>query len=409
LFFKTIINNVNMRKKLKRFLQNKKVKAFTLIEILIVITIIAIIVTAIIILVRPGQKLAEARDAGREGHIDGLQSAIYVYRVDHGEYPVNIPNYLTDGEKEVCNTNIIDEEDEATVCAAADLVDISILVEEGYLAAIPVDPLGGIEETYGTGYLVAYGSIILRAPNAETRIISRGNIPAVVAQLTATADPVNQKVTLNWNGYSGGLETYNVYRKESSGAEYGEALITLTDAGYEVEYDDEDVVSGTTYYYIVTQMLDAGRESAESNEASVLFAYSDSPSGYAWGDFTGWVQYVPDDEQAWGIDIDPSTGNMSGYMWSDNIGWISLNEDGPYPTTPENSVVLSFSTYKVTGWAKAMTTGEWILFGPIDVEGTDYGVYIENDEYKGWAWGGDTIGWISFSCENTDTCATSQY
>lgn len=391
-------------------LKTKNKEGFTLIEMILVIAIIAIISVLVIRLLNPGRKMAEARDANRENHLDALQSAIYVYKVDHEEYPPNVPNYLSEGEKEVCNTNIIDKEDEATVCAAADLVDLSVLVDEGYLAVIPVDPSGSVHETYGTGYFVASGSIILKAPLAETRIISRGAIPAVVAQLTATADPVGQKIVLTWNGYSGGLDDYKVYRKESEGAEYGEAEYTVNDAGYEVEYDDTNVISGTTYYYVVTQMLGEERESLQSNEASALFAYDVSPTGYAWGDFTGWISYFPSEvEGDGGIEIDPSTGNMSGYMWSDTIGWISLDETGPYPEAPNNSVQLSFSTYKVTGWAKALTTGEWILFGPIDVGGTDYGVYIENDEYKGWAWGGDTIGWISFSCENTDTCATSQY
>jgi len=61
---------------------NKKQRAFTLIELLIVIGIIAILAATVIITITPGQRLAEARDATRAKHLNALESALYVYNID---------------------------------------------------------------------------------------------------------------------------------------------------------------------------------------------------------------------------------------------------------------------------------------------------------------------------------------
>ncbi len=141
--------------------QNKKQSGFTLIELLIVIGIIAILAAAVIITITPGQRLAEARDGVREGHLNVLQISTYLYVVDNGDYPTTITTTST----EICNTNTVDPGD----CAGHGLIDLSMLT----LATMPVDPHGGVDSN-GTGYFIAKGSIILTAPKAETRTIAIG-------------------------------------------------------------------------------------------------------------------------------------------------------------------------------------------------------------------------------------------
>ncbi len=148
---------------------------FTLIELLIVIGIIAILAAAVIIAVKPGEKLAEARDSRRERDLITLESAVYIEWLDEGRAHPNIPT--AEGEedpeeeaKEICNTNI-----EAVVCG--DLVDLSDFVPK-YLPTMPVDPHGGIDPN-GTGYevvLVGNPKIALRAPKNETRGVAVGPI-----------------------------------------------------------------------------------------------------------------------------------------------------------------------------------------------------------------------------------------
>ncbi len=251
----------------------KKKQGFTLIELLIVIGIIAILAVAVIIIASPAEKLAETRDTTREKSLIALEKALYVYNLDKGSYPETVPSYLEEGEKEICNTNIIDPEDTAEICATEDLVDLSILVKEGYLGSIPVDPRKKDHEVYGTGYWVASGSILLWAPHAEKREIMRGTIAARPTQLTTEVDLINARVILTWKGYQDGLPQYSIYRKGSLQEDYGEPLDTISDAGYEnVTYYDTTVSSGETYYYIVTQALTPERESTPSNEASVTYA-----------------------------------------------------------------------------------------------------------------------------------------
>jgi hypothetical protein len=88
-------------------------------------------------------------------------------------------------------------------------------------------------------------------------------------------------------------------------------------------------------------------------------------------------------------------------------------------------------THQVSGWARACAgaanpdcTGGAVANGagwdgwiklrkdPSD-SGPDYGLLIDDSiephQFKGWAWGSDVIGWLSFNCSDTGTCAGSDY
>ncbi len=134
-------------------------KSFTLIELLIVIAIIAIIAIGIIVLIIPGERLAQARDATRAAHLKNLETALYLYSLDNeGIYPEEVTSELI----EICNT-------EAGV-DCTDLVNLSTLG-----ITIPVDPLGGINPN-GTGYFVFLinNQVRLSSIKAETQTISVG-------------------------------------------------------------------------------------------------------------------------------------------------------------------------------------------------------------------------------------------
>jgi prepilin-type N-terminal cleavage/methylation domain-containing protein len=143
-------------------------KSFTLIELLLVVAIIAVLATAIIFAIKPGERLAQARDATRERHLHALRTALNTYRVDYGTFAnLNLPNNLT----EICDTNKVNPSD------CGNLVNLSSLVPQ-YLPSIPVDPLGGVSAT-GTGYAVAlkHNEILLSALKSETRPVTAG--PAI--------------------------------------------------------------------------------------------------------------------------------------------------------------------------------------------------------------------------------------
>jgi len=88
-------------------------------------------------------------------------------------------------------------------------------------------------------------------------------VPAAPTGLTATAG--DGVVTLSWNAVSG-ASTYNVIRGTTSGGPY---TTTNGVAGTTTNYTDASVSDGTPYYYVATA-VNAGGQSADSNEAMAL-------------------------------------------------------------------------------------------------------------------------------------------
>ena len=91
-----------------------------------------------------------------------------------------------------------------------------------------------------------------------------------------TADSGDDQVTLNWDAVTGAI-SYNVKRSLTTGGPYE----TIASNVFGTSYVDNDVVNGTTYYYVVTAVNSDG-ESANSNEASATpQAVENPPSGKA--------------------------------------------------------------------------------------------------------------------------------
>ncbi len=96
-----------------------------------------------------------------------------------------------------------------------------------------------------------------------------------VATNTGTAVPppenlnaqgvADDTINLNWDPPAGpSPDSYNVYRSTVDGGPY--TLLANVGGGF-VAYDDNTVVQGTTYYYVVTSVVGA-QESVYSNQAS---------------------------------------------------------------------------------------------------------------------------------------------
>ncbi len=159
---------------------------------------------------------------------------------------------------------------------------------------------------------------------------------------------------------------------------------------------------------------------------------SNNINGYAWSPNIGWVSFncTNDDSCAtsnYGVSLNSDTGYFSGYAWSPNIGWISFNETNPpdnysFNTSCKTSgcnssnnctACYNSGSENVHGWAKILSLGDngWIKFHDTWTNG----VSIDSDTGSliGWAWNGNSddsgIGWLSFSCANDNSCATSDY
>jgi prepilin-type N-terminal cleavage/methylation domain-containing protein len=153
-------------------------KGFTLIELLIVMAIISIIAAVVFVALDPLTRFRDSRDAARWTDISAIVSAVKIDQVDNGgDYLPAVKNMdntsvymIVDGTPTVdCtsgNANCgID------VTAAADCVDLSGLVTQGYLGKVPVSPNGqGSWNSHLTGYTMqksSTGILTVRACEAE--------------------------------------------------------------------------------------------------------------------------------------------------------------------------------------------------------------------------------------------------
>ncbi len=171
-------------------------RAFTLIELLIVIGIIAILAAAIIVAISPGQQLAQARNTTRRNHINSLQTALYAHYLDENEYPGGINEDL----QEICHPEV-----EEVNCDGVYLGNTNI--------PIPVDPHA---QGSGTGYevMILGNKISFNAKHSEIeeRIVINLTLPYIIFQEERLyIYPVDNSGSINWGptGNETGATFYN--------------------------------------------------------------------------------------------------------------------------------------------------------------------------------------------------------
>ncbi len=153
---------------------------------------------------------------------------------------------------------------------------------------------------------------------------------------------------------------------------------------------------------------------------------NDLLSGYAWSENVGWVSFNCTDEGTcsssdYGVDFSEADGDMSGYAWSENVGWITFNrgDAGNPPAAPFNDgsesdpiAQVDLDTYELSGWCRALSYGDgWDGWVSLSTTTSDYGIAksSENQEFEGYAWGDEVIGWLSSNCETDGSCTSSDY
>lgn len=129
--------------------KKQQTRAFTLLEILLVVAIIAILAGIVIVAINPAKQLGSARDSQRKSDISNLYKAVNQYLIDKGTPPLSI----TDELQPIC-----------VLGQSSNCVDLSVLVPD-YLTTIPVDPQAS---TY-SGYEIAKvgDNVYVEAPLTE--------------------------------------------------------------------------------------------------------------------------------------------------------------------------------------------------------------------------------------------------
>lgn len=82
----------------------------------------------------------------------------------------------------------------------------------------------------------------------------------------AAPPPIQHTVNLSWNPSTSTVDGYRVYRSTTSGSGFS----PLTSVVSELSFADDTVVSGDTYYYVVTAVDAQGDESPHSNQATAV-------------------------------------------------------------------------------------------------------------------------------------------
>lgn len=113
----------------------KKMKGFTLIEILVVVGLIAILAAITIVAINPAKNFADTRNTQRSANITQILNAITQYTSEKGHALADL------GTIPVCPT---------TAAIGTGGIDLGSSLVDEYVAAIPVDPSTGTDAD--TGY-----------------------------------------------------------------------------------------------------------------------------------------------------------------------------------------------------------------------------------------------------------------
>ena len=141
-------------------------KAFTLIEILLVIGMIAVLATVVFVALDPAKRFRDARDAKRSTDTQSILSAVQTFIIDNQG---SLPAGLTTTEKQIgtAATGCAISTGGCAVSGAADCINLTTPLAK-YLKTIPIDPSGGTASLtrYSIG-MDANGIVTVKACGVE--------------------------------------------------------------------------------------------------------------------------------------------------------------------------------------------------------------------------------------------------
>lgn len=141
--------------------------------------------------------------------------------------------------------------------------DGTVVVPDTICAVEARQPVGVMFAPDGTVYVTEQYYHLIRKITDTGLILPPPPAPAAPANLTATTPtPPYGQVVLTWSAV-GGATNYILKRSTQDGGPYNTTLVNTT----ALTYTDTNVITGNTYYYVVSAS-NAGGESPDSNEVS---------------------------------------------------------------------------------------------------------------------------------------------
>lgn len=134
----------------------------------------------------------------------------------------------------------------------------------GFRSSGPALPLT-VSAGQSTSFTVSFQPASSGSASGSITITNNATASALVVGLSGTGvTPSSHSVALTWQASTSSGVSYYVYRGMVSGGPYSR-LNSSADTG--LNYTDNSVVSGNTYFYVVTAVDANGQQSVYSNEA----------------------------------------------------------------------------------------------------------------------------------------------
>ncbi|MBI2278949.1 MAG: hypothetical protein HYU81_02705 [Candidatus Brennerbacteria bacterium] len=237
-------------------------------------------------------------------------------------------------------------------------------------------------------------------------------------------DPTTVGVNVFWKVdlVLSGTEFWMGRRVAGGNPAFTEKKVNEGNCGTAVNACRDLLVRGENYEYRIR----ASRGGTEVYSETIPFnANLTAVKGWVWsGNGLGWIRLsndsansswgpakAPAESVPYGIYLD-GAGTLAGYAWSPYAGWLSFNK-GDLAQCPSGACEAKVAAADagqrfrtVTGWAKFMGDGkgnglgQFVSLSPKSGEPSYKLVYATTTdgagEFRGFAWGGDTAGWLSF-------------
>ena len=142
-------------------------KGFTLIEVLIVVTVIALLSVSVFVALDPAKRVKDAKDSRRTTDVNSILTAVHEYIIDNkGALPTGLTTGMVEKQLGTAGTGCAIATGGCSVAGATDCVDLATPLAK-YLKTIPLDPDGTAALTKYTIIVDSNNIVTVKACAAE--------------------------------------------------------------------------------------------------------------------------------------------------------------------------------------------------------------------------------------------------